>query len=90
MVEAQIHGLPPQLRELLRRHVALDRQVVGQGAEVLADGQDSAAGFAQVSVEFTHQVADGIHGAIVRAVKTREPETKGLPVVQPASSAGCC
>ena len=28
-----------------------------------------AAGFAQVSVEFTHQVADGMHGAIVKAVK---------------------
>jgi arsenite methyltransferase len=30
-----------------------------------------AAGFEDVSVEFTHQVADGMHGAIVRAVKTR-------------------
>jgi SAM-dependent methyltransferase len=28
-----------------------------------------AAGFANVSVEFTHQVADGMHGAIVKAVK---------------------
>jgi hypothetical protein len=28
-----------------------------------------AAGFEQVSVEFTHSVADGMHGAIVRAVK---------------------
>jgi arsenite methyltransferase len=28
-----------------------------------------AAGFEQVSVEFTHEVADGMHGAIVRAVK---------------------
>ena len=28
-----------------------------------------AAGFADVSVEFTHEVADGIHGAIVKAVK---------------------
>jgi arsenite methyltransferase len=32
-----------------------------------------AAGFEQVSVEFTHQVADGIHGAIVKAVKTGKP-----------------
>jgi arsenite methyltransferase len=31
-----------------------------------------AAGFEDVSVEFTHEVADGMHGAIVRAVKTRE------------------
>jgi len=28
-----------------------------------------AAGFDNVSVEFTHQVADGMHGAIVKAVK---------------------
>ena len=49
-----------------------------------------AAGFAEVSVEFTHQVADGMHGAIVKAVKTREPERKGLPVIQPAAQAGCC
>jgi SAM-dependent methyltransferase len=49
-----------------------------------------AAGFEQVSVEFTHQVADGMHGAIVKAVKTSEPEKKGLPVIQPATTAGCC
>ena len=49
-----------------------------------------AAGFEEVSVEFTHQVANGMHGAIVKAVKTREPATKGLPVIQPAASAGCC
>ena len=30
-----------------------------------------AAGFDDVSVEFTHEVADGMHGAIVQAVKTR-------------------
>jgi SAM-dependent methyltransferase len=49
-----------------------------------------AAGFEQITVEFTHQVADGMHGAIVKAVKTSEPERKGLPVVQPAARAGCC
>jgi arsenite methyltransferase len=49
-----------------------------------------AAGFEQVSVEFTHQVADGMHGAIVKAVKTDEPEGKGLPIVQPAARASCC
>ena len=47
-----------------------------------------AAGFEEVSVEFTHEVADGMHGAIVKAVKTREQ--KGLPVIQPAATAGCC
>ncbi|HZQ65039.1 MAG TPA: arsenite methyltransferase [Gaiellaceae bacterium] len=49
-----------------------------------------AAGFEQVSVEFTHEVADGMHGAIVKAVKTREPERKGLAVLEPAAKAGCC
>ena len=44
----------------------------------------------QISVEFTHEVADGMHGAIVKAVKTTEPESRGLPVIQPAASAGCC
>jgi arsenite methyltransferase len=49
-----------------------------------------AAGFEDVSVEFTHAVADGMHGAIVRARKTETPEAKGLPVIQPAGRAGCC
>ena len=49
-----------------------------------------AAGFEQISVEFTHEVADGLHGAIVKAVMTSEPEQKGLPVIQPAAKAGCC
>jgi SAM-dependent methyltransferase len=49
-----------------------------------------AAGFVDVSVEFTHEVADGMHGAIVKATKTRDPRSMGLPVVQPAGRAGCC
>jgi SAM-dependent methyltransferase len=49
-----------------------------------------AAGFDQVSVDFTHQVADGLHGAIVRGVKTREPERRGLPLAQATERAGCC
>jgi len=49
-----------------------------------------AAGFEDVEVTFTHEVADGMHGAIVKAVKTTEPEARGLPVVQPAERAGCC
>jgi arsenite methyltransferase len=50
----------------------------------------AAAGFEHVSVEFTHLVADGMHGAIVKAVMTSEPQRKGLPVVQAATRAGCC
>ena len=30
-----------------------------------------SAGFVDVSVEFTHEVADGMHGAIVKAAKPR-------------------
>ncbi len=67
---------------------------VGCIAGALAKGEYEAgleaAGFEQVSVEFTHQVADGMHGTIVKAVKTSEPERVGLPVIQPAASAGCC
>jgi arsenite methyltransferase len=49
-----------------------------------------AAGFEQIAVEFTHEVADGMHGAIVKAVKTATPAAKGLPVSRPAETAGCC
>jgi ubiquinone/menaquinone biosynthesis C-methylase UbiE len=49
-----------------------------------------AAGFEEISVEFTHEVADGMHGAIVKAVKTWEPQKMGMPVIQPAAAAGCC
>jgi SAM-dependent methyltransferase len=49
-----------------------------------------AAGFEQVSVEFTHEVADGMHAAIVKAVKTSRPQAKELPVTKPAAPAGCC
>ncbi|MEO5576702.1 MAG: arsenite methyltransferase [Gaiellaceae bacterium] len=49
-----------------------------------------AAGFEQVGVHFTHAVADGLHGAIVKATKTAAPAEKGLPVIQPATTAGCC
>ena len=50
-----------------------------------------AAGFDQISVEFTHEVADGMHGAIVKAIKRNEPERKGLPVIESgAASVGCC
>jgi arsenite methyltransferase len=67
---------------------------VGCIAGALSQGEYEAgleaAGFGQISVEFTHQVADGMHGAIVKAVRTTHPEQKGLPVIQPAASAGCC
>ena len=49
-----------------------------------------AAGFEDVSVEFTHEVADGMHGAIVKAKRSDIPKADLLPVIQPAANAGCC
>jgi ubiquinone/menaquinone biosynthesis C-methylase UbiE len=49
-----------------------------------------AAGFEKVGVEFTHEVADGMHGAIVKAVKTVAPRQKGLPIVPAVQGSGCC
>jgi SAM-dependent methyltransferase len=49
-----------------------------------------AAGFENVSVEFTHQVANDMHSAIIKATKSERPETKGLPVIQAATRDGCC
>jgi SAM-dependent methyltransferase len=67
---------------------------VGCIAGALSKGEYEAgleeAGFEQISVEFTREVADGMHAAIVKAVKTEAQEKKGLPVIQPASKAGCC
>jgi arsenite methyltransferase len=65
---------------------------VGCIAGALSKGEYEAglesAGFESISVEFTHLVADGMHGAIVRAVKAREPGHEGLPF-RPARSSGC-
>jgi arsenite methyltransferase len=61
---------------------ALSKSEYEQGLE--------AAGFEQISVTFTHEVADGMHGAKVKATKTREPAKKRLPLIQAATSAGCC
>jgi len=50
-----------------------------------------AVGFEEVSVEFTHQVADGMHGAIVKGTKgDAAPLEPKLPLVAAAGGAGCC
>ena len=48
-----------------------------------------AAGLVDVEVTFTHEAADGIHGAIVKA---RKPWTaaRELPLVGAAAERGCC
>jgi hypothetical protein len=50
-----------------------------------------AVGFDDVSVMFTHEVADGMHGAIVKAVKpVSAAEHKPLPLVAAAAPTACC
>jgi SAM-dependent methyltransferase len=49
-----------------------------------------AAGFDHVSVTFTHEVAESMHGAIVKGVKSRTPEVRGLPAILAATSSACC
>jgi SAM-dependent methyltransferase len=49
-----------------------------------------AAGFEDIEVTFTHQVADGMHGSIVKATKRTTPAKRGLPVLQAAAEGGCC
>ena len=82
-------GRPDRDQRRRRRGPALARaeraergSYVGCIAGALSKGEYEAgleaAGFEQISVEFTHQVADGMHGAIVKAVKAAEPERKGL------------
>ena len=65
---------------------------VGCIAGALAGGEYEAAlagaGFEDVSVEFTHEVADGIHGAIVKARWPVGAEPHALPLS--AATAGCC
>ena len=49
------------------------------------------AGFEDVHVELTHEVADGMHGAIVKAVKAGvAPATVALPLVGASAGGGCC
>ena len=48
-----------------------------------------AAGFEDVSVEFTHEVAEGMHGAIVKASKSTDPARAEPPMLEPASRADC-
>lgn len=50
----------------------------------------AAAGFGDVSVVLTHEVADGMHGAIVQAVKTSRAGATGVPEIRPAAKPGCC
>ena len=52
----------------------------------------AAAGFEQISVEFTHEVTDGMHSAIVKAVRGERARlvTKPLPLVRKRPPGNCC
>ena len=75
---------------MARTHGTTSGRLMGRTREGEYVAGLEAAGFVDVSVEFTHEVADGMHGAIVKAVKTSQPEAKELPVIRPAAKAGCC
>jgi arsenite methyltransferase len=51
-----------------------------------------AAGFGEIGVELTHPVADGMHSAIVKAVRLEQPppERTELPLVAADAGRGCC
>ena len=51
-----------------------------------------AAGFEQISVEFTHEVVDGMHGAIIKAVKPAGVKSisKPLHLAVKRSQGKCC
>jgi SAM-dependent methyltransferase len=55
----------------------------------------AAAGFANASVEFTHEAVPGLHGAIIRATKPLESSTCCTPAAQqdccaPEAKSECC
>jgi arsenite methyltransferase len=64
--------------------------VAGALSKCEYEGGLDAAGFEQITVQFTHEVVDRMHGAIVKAVKTHDPGRRSLPIVQPDVQAGCC
>jgi arsenite methyltransferase len=49
-----------------------------------------AAGFEDVSVEFTHELVDGMHGALVKAHRAAAPVQPALRPPLPVVAASCC
>ncbi len=79
--------LPPAERAERGSHVGCIAGALSHGEYVAGL---EAAGFEQVSVEFTHEVADGMHGAIVKAAKSGETRGTGLPLAGSGTTTGCC
>jgi arsenite methyltransferase len=69
--------------------------IAGALSKAEYEGQLAAAGFAEISVRFTHPVGDGLHSAIIRATRPAgatdvagpTAARRELPVVQ---QSGCC
>jgi len=67
--------------------------IAGALSKAEYEAQLAEAGFAEVSVTFTHQVGDGLHSAIIKATRPRAAATvptaarRELPVV---GQSGCC
>ena len=78
--------LSPEERAQRGSHVGCIAGALSRGEYVAGL---EGAGFTDVSVEFTHEVADGMHGAIVKATRAGGPQRTSLPVLQP-TAAGCC
>jgi SAM-dependent methyltransferase len=49
-----------------------------------------AAGFDGVEIRFTHEVADGLHGAIVSGTKPVDAVTVATTATATSGSSGCC
>ena len=68
--------------------------IAGALSKAEYEAELAAAGFAEVSVTFTHQVDDGLHSAIIRA--TRPADATAVPTAAArvrsrwSSSPGCC
>jgi arsenite methyltransferase len=70
--------------------------IAGALSKTEYEAQLAAAGFADISVSFTHQVGDGLQSAIIKATRPADPiaattaptgARRELPVVQ---QSGCC
>jgi hypothetical protein len=68
--------------------------IAGALSKAEYEAQLAAAGFADISVSFTHQVGDGLHSAIIKATRPADATAtipgaarRELPVVQ---ASGCC
>ena len=67
--------------------------IAGALSKAEYEAQLAEAGFTGVSVTFTHQLADGMHSAIIRATKPASAATGSAPARQQlplAQQPGCC